>query len=370
MEKKELVRRLALPREVFRKAQTEIKSSGTYSGGFATSSLQDAVESFLRVVAEHGGIGVNASVSFDKLVDEVGKNFSSVAAHKAALSRLNKARVMFKHHSMRVENEDALVFFSAVKTFLTDVSNDVLELDFWSVSLAQAVGHQRTKNMLESAESAYQEGKYGDSIIASAKALAVYDSGERRLDKLLMIANVREDQVALRTALLELGVRYEDYARYKMIAPSALMSLDGSFSGGGIVIRNNSWIYELDSPVRREQLLESRGQEWVKDAEEKAKEAADFCIWFVVDWVLRIQDRFPIKSESFSEEGFVLVEKECDLMVNLRDDEVIRRVSVGEKLSKVDHWIKKENGDFVCVLQDGDKAFVRKDCVRLVSEGE
>lgn len=367
MEKKELVRRLALPREVFRKAQTEIESSGTYSGGFATLSLQDAVESFLRVVAEHGGIGVNASVSFNKLVDEVGKNFNSIVAHKAALSRLNKARVMFKHHSMPVANEDALVFFSAVKKFLTDVSNDALELDFWSVSLVQAVGHQRTKNMLESAESAYQKGKYGDSIIASAKALAVYDSGERRLDKLLMIANIREDQMARRTALSELGVRYEDYARYKMIAPSVSMTMNGSLH---CVITNSHWIYELDSPAGREQLLKSFRQEGMKDVEEKVKEEADFCIRFVVDWILRVQDRFPVKADFFGKEETVIVEKECDLMVNLRDDEVIRRTSVGERLSKVDSWEEKENGDFVCVLQDGDKAFVRKDCVRLVSEEE
>ena len=318
-------------------------------------------------MAEHGGIGVSASAAFDKLVDEVGKKFNSVVAHKATISRLNKARVAFKHHGILVTNEDALAFADTVKIFLIEVSNDALESDFWSVFLVQAVRHQRTKNMLENAESAYREGKYGDSIVASAKALAVYDSGERRLDKLLMIANMREDQTANRTALLELGVRYEDYARYEMIAPSVLMTMNGSLH---CVITNSHWIYELDSPVGRKRLLKSRGQEGVKGAEEEAKEAADFCLRFVVDWVLRVQDRFPVKADFFGKEETVIVEKECNLMVNLRDDEVIRRTSVGERLSKVDSWEEKENGDFVCVLQDGDKAFVRKDCIRLVSEEE
>ena len=81
---------------------------------------------------------------------------------------------------------------------------------------------------------------------------------------------------------------------------------------------------------------------------------------------LRVQDRFPVKTEFSGKEEFLIVEKECDLMVNLRDDEVIRRVFVGEKLRKGDSWVDKENGDFACVLQDGDEAFVRKDCVRSV----
>ena len=361
MEKKELVRRLALPREAFRKARAEIENSGTYSGGFATSSLQDAVESFLRIVAEHGGIGVSASVSFDKLVDEVGKKFNSVVAHKAAISRLNKARVAFKHQDILVTNEEASAFAGAVKTILTEVSSEALELDFWSVFLVQGVRHRRTKNMLEKAENAYREGKYDDSIIFSAKALAVYDSGERQLGKLLMIANVWEDQTARRTALSELRIRYEDYARYKTTAPSISMTMNGSLS---CVISNSYWIYELYSSDGRRRLLESHGQEWVRDAEKKAKEAADFCIRFVVDWILRVQERFPVKTELFGKEEFVIAEKECDLMVNLRDDEVIRRASVGEKLRKVASWVDRENRDFVCVLQDGDEAFVRKDCVR------
>ena len=304
---------------------------------------------------------MGTAAPFDKLVEAVGKEINSIAAHKAAISRLNKARVGFKHHSVSVTNQDALVFFDAVKTFLTDVSNGALDLDFWSVSLVQAVGHKRTKNMLENAEGAYLEGKHGASIIASAKALAVYNSGKHRIDKLFMTENIREDQIALRTALLDLGIRYEDYARYRMIAPSASMALNGSL---GVSIFSYHWIHELGTSAGRERLLELHGQEWVKDAEEKAKEAADFCLQFVVNWVLRVQDRFAVKPTFSRKEEFVIVEKECDLMVNLRDDEVIRRVSVGEKLRKVDDCAEKENGDFVCVLQDGDKALVRMDCVR------
>ena len=306
---------------------------------------------------------MSAAAPFDKLVEEIGKELNSIAPYKAVISRLNKARVGFKHHSVSVTHEDALAFCDAVKTFLTTVSNSALELDFWSVFLVQAVGHQRAKNMLEDAESAYLEGKYGASIIASAKALAVYNSGERHINRLFR-TDIREDQIALRTALLDLGIKYEDYARYQMIAPSVSMTLNGSLS---VVIAKNHWIHKLDTPDSRARLLDSHGPKWVDDAEEKAKEAADFCLRFVVDWVLRVQDRFPVKTTFSRKEESVIVEKECDLRVNLKDDEVIRRISVGEKLRKVVDWEEKENGDFVCVLQDGDKAFVRKDCVRFGS---
>ena len=363
MEKKELIRRLALPREAFRKARTELENSGAYSGGFATSLLQDLVEWFLRIVAERKGIAVGASASFDKLVEEVGKKFNSVITNKAALSRLNKARVGFKHQEIPITDGQAQAFADEVETFLTDVSKNVLEIDFWSVFLVQAVRHRRTKNMLEHAEHAYQERQYGASIVASAKALAVYDSGNRRMDR--SFGSTREDPMALRTALLGLGIKYEDYVRYRRVAPSVSMTLNGTLH---VTIANNHWIHELDNPVRREQLLEFHGQEWVKDAEEKAEEKAHFCIRFVVDWVLRVQERFPTETVLSDKGEFVLVEKECDLMVNMTDDEVIRRVAIGEKLSKVDSWSGKENRDYVCVLQDNDKAFVRKDCIRLMSE--
>ena len=283
MEKKELIRRLALPREAFRKARTELENSGTYSGGFATSLLQDSVEWFLRIVAEGKGIAVGASAPFDKLVEEVGKNFESVMKNKAALSRLNKARVGFKHQEIPVANEEAQALSNFVETFLTVVSKNALEIDFWSVFLVQAVQHHKTRNLLEQAEQAYQERQYGASIVASAKALAVYDSENRRMVRRFAMGNTREDLMALRTALLELGIKYEDYERYRRVAPSVSITLSGTLH---VTIANNHWLHELDDSVQRGRLLEVQGQEWLNNAEQKAKNEAHFCIRFVVDWVL------------------------------------------------------------------------------------
>ena len=138
-----IIRRLSLPRFLFREAKAALQRPGPYSGGMATSLFQDSVEAFLRILAEHGSVNIGASVPFDKLLDKVGAKFNSVLEHRAVITRLNKARVNFKHHGQRIVNEEALSFAHNVEAFLTEVSSDVLQLEsHWCPQLA--IGAPRT----------------------------------------------------------------------------------------------------------------------------------------------------------------------------------------------------------------------------------
>ena len=116
-----LVRRLSLPQFFLRQARVALQRPGPYSGGMATSLLQDCVEAFLRILSEHGRVDVGVSASFDKLVHNIGDRFASTLEHRALLTRMNKARVAFKHHGILVPSEDALYFSQGVETFLSEV---------------------------------------------------------------------------------------------------------------------------------------------------------------------------------------------------------------------------------------------------------
>ena len=164
-----IIRRLSLPRFSLEKQKPRFNVPGRTQAVW-TSLFQDSVEAFLRILVEHGSVNIGASVPFDKLLDKVGATFNSVLEHRAVITRLNKARVNFKHHGQRVVNEEALSFAYNVEAFLAEVSSDVLQLDFGSVSLVSAIGHRRTENWLD-AEKFAAEGSYRGLWSAPPKRL-------------------------------------------------------------------------------------------------------------------------------------------------------------------------------------------------------
>ena len=120
--------------------------------GLPLHSLRTRLRCYFRILAEYGEVEIGASEPFDKLLHKVGEKCTSVPGHKATISRLNKARVAFKHHGLPISNETALTFMDSVEAFLTEVSRDEMKLDFGSVSLVPMIGHQRTENWLHKAE--------------------------------------------------------------------------------------------------------------------------------------------------------------------------------------------------------------------------
>ena len=164
MDQETLTRRLSLPRFLFREGVAALGRSGPYGSGLATSLFQDSVEALLRILAEAGRVNVGPQLSFDSLVNRVSDSYGSVSEHKAALFRLNKARVAFKHHGISVSEEDAIHFRGSVRAFLTETTRKALGLDFERASLVSAIGHRRTENWLHKAEEAHKADDYAEAM--------------------------------------------------------------------------------------------------------------------------------------------------------------------------------------------------------------
>lgn len=365
-----LIRRLSLPQFFLRQARVALQRPGPYSGGMATSLLQDCVETFLRILSEHGRIDVGVSTSFDKLINNIGEKFASTLEHRALLSRMNKARVAFKHHGILVPSEDALYFSQGVETFLSEMSLEILNLNFESVSLISAIGHRRTENWLHKAQNFSGSGKLKDSLECAAKAFAIYTTAmsmnrlkftssrmmlstldffamDHRIDSSLgeFTRSVKDnlEQIYSYIDLIMTGVNLSSYRRFRALTPSVQLT-----------VAKTLYVYwGFSSPSNL------------------SKEDAIFCIDFVVDSALQIRDNFipdwdDRKIDKATQSA--IVEHDCDVIVHPSENppEVIRTAYSDEELLITSNHLSGEMSEYVTVLQDGEPAYVRSDCIRVL----
>lgn len=369
MDQEMLIRRLSLPRFLFRSGVVALRGPGPYASGLATSLFQDSIEAFLRVLAETGKVNVGPQVSFDILVDKVSDSYGSVLDHKAALSRLNKARVAFKHHGISVSEEDAAHFRESARAFLSEIARDALGLDFARASLISTIGHRRTENRLRKAQEAVAAGDYRKAMECAAVGFHIYlnarsvhrarpgshrywgplsstfHSIDHRLRRSLteftdwVVSHLEELNQSV--DLLSHDLDIMAYRRFLDLTPNVQVAMTGALSivwGGS----SNS---------------------------QPSKEDTEFCIDFVVDSVLRIGASHTQQDAWSRLDSIGQVEVREDSVVRLypRDDsEVIRSVSVGDYLTVVSGYIDQADG-YIAILQDGEAAFVVTDHVRLSS---
>ena len=170
-----LRRRLTLPKFLFRQALRAIqRPEPPHSWGLATSMLQDAVEVVLRLITESRQIKVNDRTPFNELLRAVEERFPNAGGYRAGLTTLNTTRAAFKHRGQEVAEIDARVFFANVEAFLVQFYQEAFDLDFASLSLADAIGHRRTQNWLAKAESAFASEHFPESVAHAATAMTIY----------------------------------------------------------------------------------------------------------------------------------------------------------------------------------------------------
>lgn len=355
-----LYRRLTLSKYLFRQARRILQQSEPYSRGLATSLLHDSVEVFLRVLTEQFKIEVPRRDNFLQLFDNVRKRIPCVGEHSAAMKRLNTARVGFKHEGLDVSATDAGAFLTNVEAFLSEVCQQELQVDFATLSLVNAIGHRRTQNWLEKAREALRSEHYTDSVAHSAAALAIY-------------------------------LHHRDTRRGEPVDPSGYIH---SFSGelGGAI----DWIIEYVEPIRARLDLVSHGIDvasydtfealtpqtsvyendgTVSQFERQSRrvcsrEEARFCYDFAVESALALRDlEMPARIQQNSRSVRARVTTACELIVHPRTNppEVIRIAEADEELLIALRpnrgFFAPDRSKFIPIIQDGDVAYVRRDCL-------
>ena len=369
----DLVQRLALPQYLFREGERSLSRPGPYSGGSATSLFQDAVEALLGILVEHRGVRIGGSDPFPALLNKTGEVYPGILDHRAPMNRLNKARAAFKHHGIRISKEDAASFCANARDFLSEICGEALGVDFWSVSLVDVVGHQRTQNWLCNAERSVRAGEYAAATECAAKAAAVFlryrarasggaegdlhyvsigggpPTWPHRFDPMRGLGFEFEtgaffELIKAHLILMARGVDLAAFNRFQSLPPRVTLSTVGTFGG-----------------VRS-------GRTPVSPTEEDAL----FCVNFAIELAMRLQETSPPPrnaSRKIRTSQTVLVEQPCEMIVtpNLTPSEVIRVASQGEKLLAYDG--SSGSSEYVAVLQDYEQAYVPRKCVRML-DGE
>ena len=354
-----LRRRLTLPKYLFRQAQRTLQRPEPYSWGLATSLLQDAVESFLRVLAEHRRLQVGDSLRFPAMLGKAEQDLPIIGGYHAFLTKLNATRVAFKHRGQEVSKSDAQVFVANVESFLTDVCKETLGIDFSTLSLADAIGHQRTQNWLRRAETSLADNQYREAVAFAAGAMRIYIEFDHEHDSAPQLREMPnsidlEDEtfdirpiarnirwIAVRFDLLARGVDARAFDRFTMLAPRTDLLSDGTV--------RHIW-------YRRNQ---GADLSW---------EDARFCIDYVVETALALREsRFPKPSSTArNAEECVVVRKPCEVLATLKTEppEVIQSAAVGDQFFVAPK--RKSffaNSEYLAVIQDGDVAYIRRDCL-------
>ena len=360
-----LLRRLTLPKFLYGKARDVLElPQSPHSGGLATSLLQDSVEVLLRLIAEEHQISVGTKAPFDTLLQTVEQKFPVVGSHRASLTALNTSRVAFKHRGHEVAEMDAQVFASNIEMFLTSTYKQAFAVDFPSLSLADSIGHTRTQNWLRKAESAFAAEHYGESVAHAAKAMTIYMAHCMRNDAVIELRPVVQYRRGMKVTdfkswveealpllqarfdLLTRGVDVADFDRFMMLTPYTALGYYGSIEQG-------------DKPNRPP----------------SSRDDARFCIDFVVDSALALRDR-SVLSRTTEEANRVRLTSSCEVFAHWKtaadrgipfgkdqEREVIRIAEAGEEFSVESVSRFLTHPDYVAVRQDGDTAYVSRQCV-------
>ena len=350
---KPLLERLVVAKYMVTQARLVLASSAPFSAGIAVGQLQDAVELFLRVLAEHFHVPLKERFAFDQLVEAVEAGVPSPLTHRIALNQLNKARVNFKYYALEPRRDDAEKLLNDIEGFIPDALSRLLAIDYASLSLSSMLQHQRTEAWLRKSELLIEKGDYQGAIDAAAVAFAVYRhhlaiTPERtRLDRfgqipsgssLSRIVEATQDELNSIRSQLDLMLTGANLAQYRVFlrfAPGV------SFTGAGSVhfgVRQRNAV----APTREHALL---------------------CASFVVDTALalkktHIPGRFSRKRpERFRE---VVVTSESEIVVYPSDcPEILRTSVIGELLEVAG----PEKDGFLPVIQDDELAFISKESV-------
>ena len=250
-----IVRRLAFIRFLFSQGLEQAKRPQPLATT-ALLSLHDAVEMFLLLAAEHLGVNLTQNVNFEGYFDQISQAASVQLPGRPAMRRMNRSRVNLKHHGSIPSATDLDQFRGDVMTFLTDATQMVFAADFHSLDMLDLVTQQSALTLLRDAEAQAAQGDHTEALALLSEAfedlLRDYANRKRgsgypspyvlspgftgnrpgrshdpQLAKQVeqIIETLEQMQRAIR--VLAMGLDYRRYARFDLLVPDVVRSLDG-----------------------------------------------------------------------------------------------------------------------------------------------
>lgn len=285
------IKRLTYAKYIYLNGVENLHKRTSISGAVAILMFHDASEQFLMIIADK--LGFKIPFGYMGYWEEAKKKGKSLP-NKNDMSRLNKLRVNFKHYGIIPTFNDCRNAQHKLLDFFITVSNDILDVDFNKVSLAELIEYEDVKIYLKKAEKLIQEGKHEDSIVESAKAFGLFEKRtegdvwhshilkekpfgdlgtfeimkieNKKISKAFSEAKNRLDSITKYVNVLILGIDSFEYQKFRLLSPVINITL-----GGKIYVHRTGDAF--------------------KNIFNFNEENAQFCINFVIDSVMRFQER-------------------------------------------------------------------------------
>lgn len=165
------MRRMAFIRYLMDKANEEAtRPQPNPSASILT--FHDAIELYLYLSAEHLDISKPKNIGFMEYWERISSELSgdTKLSHKESMERLNRARRNLKHAGNRPHSDDVLSFRVAVSEFVSENTPKIFGINYEEISLTGMVQFDRTRDYLQDAESFISDNEYADAIEKCALA--------------------------------------------------------------------------------------------------------------------------------------------------------------------------------------------------------
>lgn len=261
--------------------------------GLAVLSFHDSVELFLQLSLEKLDIN-KTSQSFMDYWDIIDKNLKGKKlSQKESTKKLNRARVDLKHHGIIPSKLDIESFRATTYAFFNENCPVIFHINFDNISLIDIIKFKRPRGLLKQAKSNFEKGLideciqslalsfeylildyeeskkdrfhgspffFGESIKSLSISSTIPSLGDLKIKDFFDRITKSIEAIQKATKILSFGIDYKKYIKFRSIAPTVRFSIAGTpiFS------------------THKEIAL--------------SKEDLDFCINFIVESSLKLQD--------------------------------------------------------------------------------
>lgn len=163
---------LSLIRYQLMNARQEASSPAPLTS-MALNTMQDAVESMLRLTGESTGVVFAGRDDFDnmlaKVVAKVGED-SDFAGYSSSLKSMNRARVNFKHNGNRADESTVRRHLDTAESAVDGLARSIFGVELADVSLLLLVPNRTVRAHLEASARHRSGGDHGESLFDLAIA--------------------------------------------------------------------------------------------------------------------------------------------------------------------------------------------------------
>jgi hypothetical protein len=256
-----------------------IEQSSKVEPLFALSILifHDAIETFCRLSMEYKGVDHNRKkeLTFNDYWEILGLK------KKETMKRFNKARVGLKHYGNLPSRIDMPDFIKFVTEFFEENTPNIFKIKFSEITLVSLVQNDIAREKLNQSENMLEQNNIEESLVNAALAFCFVMrdcnfegikgghnlfSGIRDMnpDFRRYITKLQDwmDSVQENLRIISIGIDYRKYQKFRSLTPHISWTMDGNYRyyGG-----------------------------WWKQGQYPTLDDAKFCINFVIECALKLQ---------------------------------------------------------------------------------